>query len=212
MSERSTGTAARAWLLALAVRALAATWRVRLSGRELLDRALAEGPVILACWHGEQLALIAAHRGSGFDLMVSLSRDGDLLAKVLPHLGMSSVRGSSSRGGSEALEESLRRLGEGRTPAFAVDGPRGPALEPKAGAAVLAARSGRPLILLSARAGWVLRLRSWDRFEIPLPFSRVELRYGRLEPPPLDREAVERARLAIREGLLALSGRAPTPP
>lgn len=199
-------------LLALLFRALAASWRVRARGAELLAEALREGPVVLACWHGEQLALIGAHRDRGFVPMVSLSQDGELLARALPRLGYGVVRGSSSRRGAEALEESLALLRAGRTLALAVDGPRGPAGEPKAGAAVLAARSGRPLLLMAASARPALALRSWDRFRVPLPFAAVELRYERLEAPTEDPAAIEACRQELRGRLRALSDPASTPP
>ncbi len=199
-------------LIALAFRALRATWRIRWRGREILESALAEGPVILACWHAEQLALFGAHLDRGFVPMVSLSRDGEILAGALPRLGYGVVRGSSSRGGREALDESLRLLAEGMTPALAVDGPRGPLGVPKAGAAVLSARSGRPIILMSARVWPALRLRSWDRFQIPLPLARVEVAYARVAPPSRDEQDIARTTQAIAAGLHALSDPGPTPP
>jgi lysophospholipid acyltransferase (LPLAT)-like uncharacterized protein len=117
--------------------------------------------------------------------MVSQSRDGELLARALARLGFGLVRGSSSRGGLSALRASLRALeGEQRPVAIAVDGPRGPRHQVAPGAVGLALGRGRPLVYARALSWPRLQLRTWDRFELPLPFARVELRYGRWTPPP----------------------------
>ena len=211
----TSGRWAARWLgraLGLGFRLLAATWRVRRVDADLFERTLREGPAILACWHAEQLGLLGTHLGRGFQVMVSLSRDGELLAGALPVLGLGAVRGSSSRGGREALEACAARLTEGRSVALAVDGPRGPQHEPKAGAAVLAARVGRPILLLSAEVRPAARLRSWDRLEIPWPLARVRIRYARLEAPEDEPAEIAAKTAQIREGLRALSGRVSTPP
>lgn len=120
--------------------------------------------------------------------MVSMSRDGEILAEWLASLGYATVlRGSSSRGGAEALAGALEQL-RSRTLLITPDGPRGPARAAKPGALVAALRSGVPLVV----AGWscrrVIRFGSWDRMEAPAPFARVEVRYRRLELPGLSAE------------------------
>ena len=85
-------------------RLLAATWRVRFQGRGLLLEIMDRGPSVLAFWHGEQLAMIAAHQRLGILSMISRSRDGELVGRVVAGLGFGVVRGSSSRGGGEALQ------------------------------------------------------------------------------------------------------------
>lgn len=210
MNVRSVGGRWLPPLLSLLFRALSATWRLRYEGRALLEAALREGPLVLAFWHGEQLALLAAHRGLGLSPLVSWSADGELLARALPGLGYGVIRGSSSRGGAEAMGEALALLARGGSPALAVDGPRGPRHQPKPGAARLAAASGRPLLFVVAEVSAALRLRSWDRFEIPLPFATVRIRYGRMETPANDRAAIEQATSALRDALL--SARGSTPP
>lgn len=195
----------RAWLvapLALLYRAWSATWRYRFQGRALLDEATAGGAV-LALWHGEQLALAVVHRDVGGVPLVSQSRDGELLAGVLRRLGFPLVRGSSSRGGPAAFQAELDLLRDGRSPILTVDGPRGPRHCPRPGAVVLAQRTGRPLVYAVARARPVLRLGSWDRFEIPWPFARIDVRYGRMHVAP--DEPVDEAVTRLREGLLALA-------
>lgn len=163
-------------LLALVVRLLAWTWRVQ---REPWPLA---GPCVVAFWHGEQLPLVALHRAQGLTGMVSLSRDGERLSRVLRALGYPVLRGSSSRGGAQVLVAALRLLRGGGRPAIAVDGPRGPAGQVQPGAEALAARAGLPVVWGKVDASPAWRARSWDRFCLPLPFARVRLRYGVWRP------------------------------
>ena len=194
-------------LLAGAVRLLAATWRIERIGAELLDDAV-DGGAVLAFWHGEQLPMVAAHARRGFLGMASLSRDGELLARVIARLGYGLIRGSTSRGGRAALSESVAALREGRSPALAVDGPRGPHHRPHPGALIIAARTGRPIVYGVVSASPALRLSSWDRFIIPLPLARVRIAYGSLPAPPTDDpQAIEAARLALESEMVALSER-----
>ncbi|MBN1336373.1 MAG: DUF374 domain-containing protein [Deltaproteobacteria bacterium] len=171
-------------VMACAVRMIAATWRVRRTGGRLLEDSLARGPVVFALFHEDLLVLGALHRGLGILPVVSLSSDGELLARVLKRIGYATVRGSSSRGAVRAARAALRALDrqEG-SPAVAVDGPRGPRHRVQQGVVAMAARSGRPIVYAVARAAPRVRCTSWDRFRIPLPFARVEIRYGRVEPP-----------------------------
>lgn len=184
-------------------RGLSATWRIRYRDRALFDDALAEGPVVFAFWHGDQLLVIGPHAHRGFVGMVSHSPDGELLAQVLDKLGYRVARGSSSRGGARAARESLRHIQQGASPALAVDGPRGPRHRVQPGAVTLAALSRRPILYVVARAAPAMRLRSWDRMVIPAPFATVTIQYGRMEPP--HRKQIEAARAALGEQMRAAS-------
>ncbi len=183
-------------------RLLAATWRVRFQGRGLLLEIMDRGPSVLAFWHGEQLAMIAAHQRLGILSMISRSRDGELVGRVVAGLGFGVVRGSSSRGGGEALQGCAAAMrARGAAVGLAVDGPRGPRWEPKAGAAVLAARLQCPIVFGVTRVRPALRLGSWDRFEIPAPFARIDVRYGVLEPPANAAEDIVEAQRRLGEGM-----------
>lgn len=163
--------AVSAWIVALLVRLLARTWRVERPPFPV------DGPCVLAFWHGEQLPMIALHRGLGIVGLASLSADGERLARVLRALGYGVVRGSTSRGGVAALRAAAAVLAAGGRPALAVDGPRGPAGTVQPGAEALARRAGVPVVWGTVEArGW--RARSWDRFLVPWPFVRVRVRYG----------------------------------
>lgn len=180
-------------MLAFAVRLLAATWRVRRIGRERVDAVLRDGPAVMAFLHGDQLPLIALHRDLPVAGMTSLSADGTLLADVLTRLGYATVRGSSSRGGARAAVAALQALRDGACPGIAIDGPRGPVGEAKGGASFLAKRADVPIAWFRVEARPALRLGSWDRFQIPWPFARVEVTSGVLEGDDRTDGAVEAA-------------------
>lgn len=133
---------------------------------------------ILAFWHGVMLLPWYQHRKKNMAALVSQSKDGELLSRVLGKWGFSLIRGSSSKGGSEALQSILKALSSGKSIAITPDGPRGPAHQFKPGAAVAAQRAQVPLVLLSVFYENKRRLRSWDSFEVPMPFSRVRLVYS----------------------------------
>ena len=158
-------------VVVLAYRALAWTWRYQFQGREIIEDAVKDGSVF-AFWHGEQLPMVYAHAHTGLLGMASLSRDGELLARIISRLGYRVVRGSTSRGGSGAIRSCIREMREGFSPALAVDGPRGPWREPHVGAVALAV-SGRCPIVYGVSSAWpAMSMSSWDRFVIPAPFAR----------------------------------------
>jgi lysophospholipid acyltransferase (LPLAT)-like uncharacterized protein len=157
------------WIASAAIRLLARTWRVTLEGR------VPTGPCIIAFWHGEMLPVWYAFRFLRPVALVSASRDGGLLATLLADWGYRVVRGSSSKGGSEALGDLVREAAHSVV-LITPDGPRGPAHVAKPGAVVAAHRAGVPLVLVRMRATRVKRFeRSWDRFCLPLPFAAITL-------------------------------------
>ena len=139
------------------------------------------GRVLLCCFHQQFFAAIRhfknyqpLHPG----LMISRSRDGDIIAGVARRSGWHPVRGSSSRGGTEALRAMIDHLRKFRLGAHIVDGPRGPARIVKPGAIRLAAGAGAVIVpfYVATNRGWYFN--SWDRFFVPKPGARVILRYG----------------------------------
>lgn len=173
------GLLARVWL---------ATLRLRLELHPDLEAA-ADVPWVLSFFHGTQWPLLAWRRRRKTVVLVSLSKDGDLQARALGLLGMTVVRGSSSRGGVRGLAVLVRRLREGTTDAaFAVDGPRGPYGTIKPGALMAAKRAGGVLVPMgSAAIRAKIFDRAWDRFVLAWPFSTVSVVLG----PPLEAEASE---------------------
>jgi lysophospholipid acyltransferase (LPLAT)-like uncharacterized protein len=117
-------------------------------------------------------------------VLTSASKDGMWLGLVARHLGMGSVRGSSSRRGATAMRELLDRVAAGHDIAITPDGPRGPRYTLGSGLVYLAQKADIPVIPCHARFGRALRLETWDRFVIPLPFSRLDVTLGQPERVP----------------------------
>jgi lysophospholipid acyltransferase (LPLAT)-like uncharacterized protein len=168
-------------LIAFGVRLLTATVRCKVEGRGAVDALVAGGErLIYSFWHGRQAVMLKMHEGDSVVIMVSLSADGTLQKKVVEHYGYTTVRGSSSRRGVAALLELKRLLLEDNRNigGLAVDGPRGPREEAKDGAATLAAKTGAYLIPISAAMKHRWMLESWDRLQIPWPFTSAWMVYG----------------------------------
>ncbi len=164
------------WLLGLVLLLWRATFRIRfVDGRRA---AAGKPPYLHAIWHAEQLTCIMANDDRTMVSMASRSKDGDFITGILDVLGVKAARGSSSRGGAGALLEIDRWIKGGHTCALTVDGPRGPRHSVKPGILRLAQRLGKPVVPGVAIPSRVWRARSWDRFEVPLPFSKVTVIFG----------------------------------
>ncbi|MDT8435284.1 MAG: DUF374 domain-containing protein [Gemmatimonadota bacterium] len=206
-------------VLAAGLRALGRSWRyfdVAEDGRVSPAR-FHTGGALHVFWHRDALALLLRHREEGVGVMVSRSADGDVAAAVAARLGYRPFRGSSSRDGQAAMRGMIEAGAKGIPLGLAVDGPRGPARICKGGAVRIAAASGIPVVPLAAAARRAVTLRSWDRFQVPLPGARVYVAQGRPLPVPagpdldfeawqsriaaaLDAGAVRARRAAEREG------------
>jgi hypothetical protein len=146
-------------------------------------------PFIFVFWHAQLLPLVHYHRNEGVVVLVSEHADGEYITQVIHRHGFETARGSSTRGGVRGLKGVLRAAREGRDVAFTPDGPRGPRQEFKLGAVVAARLTGLPLVPLALGASRAWYLRSWDRFVIPKPFSKIRIRYG--PPRWVPRDATE---------------------
>ena len=136
-----------------------------------------EGPTVFAFWHRSLLLAAYRFRGKGIAILISRSFDGELIARTVERLGFVAVRGSSTRGGSVGLRGMERAFSvEGRICAFTADGPKGPAEVAKPGAVQLAELCGAEWVgAFELRAERAWRLRSWDGFVVPKPFTRVRV-------------------------------------
>jgi lysophospholipid acyltransferase (LPLAT)-like uncharacterized protein len=156
---------------------VSATLRTRVEGEDRLRELVASGRrVILVSWHGRLLTGFVRFSRYRPAIMISHSRDGARIAWIAKRFGFRPVRGSSSRGGVRALLALTRELAAGGVAIHIVDGPRGPAGEIKPGLIPLAARSGALIVPVYATARWRVEARSWDRMQVPLPWSRVDCR------------------------------------
>ncbi|MBN1278577.1 MAG: DUF374 domain-containing protein [Chlorobiaceae bacterium] len=179
-------------LLPLALEMLYRTLRLKIVfGAE--QGRIADGPVLFAFWHGKMVTgwLLARKLFAGrmTRAVVSLSGDGAILSDTLGSLGFSLIRGSSSNAGSRVREEIADTLKKQEVIAITPDGPRGPLHRFKYGSIRLASRHRTPLLFADIRYESAWRLKSWDRFEIPKPFSRVEVSLHRIEVPEFTSEA-----------------------
>lgn len=187
---------------AIALRVLGGTLRVSRQEAAVAPLWGARAPMIYAVWHGRVLLLpyLYGHRGS--QVLASRSRDGELVARWIRRFGLEPVRGSSTRGGAEALRLLVRALRAGREVVVVADGPKGPREVLKPGVIALARLSGAPIVPVSVGAAREWRLGSWDEFRIPKPFARCVVRFG--EPIHVSRTGEEAARKDVEAALRGL--------
>jgi|GEM_PF-236750 len=169
-------------------------------------QAAFRGPVIYLTWHEYLMVPYYLRGGTNAAILTSRHRDADWLSESARHMGFLTVRGSTSRGGSAAMLELLRRIGKvnlGMTP----DGPRGPRRRMERGPIYLSSKLGVPLIPLAVGCDRPWRLPTWDRFAVPRPFSRIRLIFGpRVQiPPQVDRASVEHFRVQVERLLNSLT-------
>jgi lysophospholipid acyltransferase (LPLAT)-like uncharacterized protein len=134
---------------------------------------------IYAFWHQRQVYFTYTHRGVGSAVLVSRSKDGEVIAETMRLSRIGAVRGSSSRGGTAAVLQLFETLKSGLDIGITPDGPRGPAREVKDGVVFLAQKLGAPIVPIANSLTHRLELkRAWDQFQFPLPFGRAYVVYG----------------------------------
>ena len=165
------------WLAALFLRLWLATLRIHANVPRVDDR---EGPYVLLLWHDRLfVSSLIANRflSRPVTALISTSKDGGWLVAFFRLMGIKAVRGSSSKRGAAALVSLTRAVRGGDHAGVTPDGPKGPRREFKAGAVALAKLTGRPFLVMGMdfRSAWTLR--SWDKFALPKPFSRVDVTF-----------------------------------
>ena len=170
------------------------------------DMRAAGQPFIVAFWHGRMLMMAPMWpRGMAFHMLISQHRDGELIAEVMHRLGIGTVRGSTSRGGTGALRAMLRALSAGECVGITPDGPAGPRQRASDGIVTVARLSGAPIVPCAYSTRRRKVLGSWDRFVIAFPFGRGVHVWG--EPIHVARDAdaatLEAARMAVEDSLNA---------
>jgi lysophospholipid acyltransferase (LPLAT)-like uncharacterized protein len=206
---------ALAWIIFALIRTVSATLRYKWNDRSGYITVPVPGPAIYCVWHNRLALCMPAYfsyvkkhnRTPGMAAMVSASKDGGFLTGILECFKVQPVRGSSSRRGPQALLELTTWAGRGYDLAITPDGPRGPLYVVQEGVMSLAQLTGFPIVPVSYHANWKIRVKSWDRFQIPLPFSRCEMIYEK--PIFVPREATdaerEQLRLQLETALRAIS-------
>jgi len=184
-------------------------WRV--DGREHLDAIAASGrPPVMAFWHGRILPATYYFRRRGIVVITSENFDGEWIARIIERFGYGTARGSSSRGARRALLQLKHDIEAGRAAGFTLDGPRGPAKQAQAGAIWLAGATGSPVLPFHIEADRQWTLRSWDRTQIPKPFSAMALAIGAPidVPANADDRVIEIKRIELEQSLAQLETRA----
>ncbi len=166
------------------IRAYSWTFRLRIENdKPWLDYLKNGGRVLLCCWHQQFFSVIRHFKTYAIyhpSLMISQSKDGNIISGIAEKSGWHAVRGSSSRDGGRALREMISHLKHSGLAAHVVDGPRGPAGVIKAGVISLARATEAVVVPVYATSDRAWYFKSWDRFMLPKPFARVTLRFGEM--------------------------------
>jgi lysophospholipid acyltransferase (LPLAT)-like uncharacterized protein len=187
------------------LRVLGSTWKWQVSGTEHVDAIAARGlHPIHSFWHGRIFPATIYFQRRGIVVITSENYDGEWIARIIQKFGYGTARGSTSRGGPKALLQLVRDV-KSKGVAFTLDGPRGPAEVAQPGAVWLAKATGNPLLPFHAEAASSWTLRSWDRTQIPKPFTTVAMaiREPIYVPRDADDRTLDEARSALEVSLSA---------
>ncbi|HYR83959.1 MAG TPA: lysophospholipid acyltransferase family protein [Terriglobia bacterium] len=168
----------KAWLIGwigfVVISVIGRTMRWQSVGDSHLDEIYKSGNrAIFTFWHGRIFPATYYWRNRGIVVMTSMNRDGEAIAQCIQRFGYGAARGSSSRGGFKALAQMARDIRRGRDAAFTIDGPRGPRYIAKQGPVLLAMKTGAAIFCFHISMRRKIQLKSWDEFQIPLPFTRA---------------------------------------
>ncbi len=155
------------------------TVKVEVEGAENYEAVEKAGKLPIICfWHNRIFLGTYFHRNRRIVVITSQSFDGEYIARFIQRFGYGAIRGSSTRGGVGALVEMIRLMKKGLATSFAIDGPKGPRYVAKSGACLLAKKTGNPILpfLVEVEKFWTLG--SWDKLQIPKPFSRARFFYA----------------------------------
>jgi lysophospholipid acyltransferase (LPLAT)-like uncharacterized protein len=195
-------------ILRIALRLLRWTLRIDTVGDEALRARWARGErAIVSFWHNRLLMLPLIADGRPICVMVSHHRDGEIATNLLASWGVTTVRGSASRGAVAGFLRLVDAYRHGHNVAVLPDGPRGPRYVAKPGVVRLAKAVGSPIYPISYAANRVARLRSWDGLIIPLPFARVRIQIGEAldVPAHASAEQLDLCRSELEQRLIALT-------
>jgi lysophospholipid acyltransferase (LPLAT)-like uncharacterized protein len=183
------------WVGHWVIQIVGCTMRWESEGDEHLEEIYKSGNrAIFTFWHGRIFPATYYWRHRGIVVMTSMSRDGEPIAQCIQRFGYGAARGSSSAGWVKALAEMSRAIHHGRDAAFTVDGPRGPRYEAQQGPIILARKTGAAIFCFHISMKYRIQLKTWDEFQIPLPFTKaIVLKAAPIWVPPDASEAHLRA-------------------
>ena len=195
------------WAVWAVCKSVMATLRYEYQDRSGLFDGARAGPLIFCTWHNRLAVSMGCYYfyifprnpTKGLAAMVSASRDGGFLTAILERFGVQPVRGSSSRRGPQAMLELVTWAEQGYDVAITPDGPIGPRYVVQPGVTSLSQLTGLPIVPVAINFSRKISLRSWDRFQIPLPFARCEFVFGK--PIRIPRDATDTERECLRSQL-----------
>jgi hypothetical protein len=201
--------------IALFVKLMCISYRLVECGneKEAKEAIDAHNGCIFSLWHQRMFCFFHYLGVQKVIVMISMSKDGELANSVASHLGVGSVRGSRTKGGRSALYVLIKKLKQGKNKAaMLVDGPTGPPREVKMGTVKIARETGRPIIPVTYGDRNKIVAPSWDRYFIPMPFSKVVILYGDpiFVPKKASKEACEQIRLDLELKLNEMTDRCDT--
>jgi hypothetical protein len=167
------------FLAAILIRILGITWKIKFKGLSLIKKYSSQ--VLYVFWHENMLPPLFTHRGRKVGVIVSPSRDGELINRVLKLFGFKVFRGDTKSKGSEALIQLIKYGKEGHEIAITPDGPKGPRRKAKTGALIVAKRTDIPVLAVRVTADRAFRFSSWDKFMLPYPFSKITIELNEFE-------------------------------
>jgi len=192
----------------LVIRILYSTYRIKVINGSIEKKIIESGKLpIYISWHQRFFpGIMFLSKRKPIAIIVSLSKDGDLISGIIDLLGWHPVRGSSSRGGVKALREVNEITRAGYSLGHIIDGPKGPAGEVKQGLFLIAKTSGMPIlpIIISAEKKWIFG--SWDKFIVPKPFSKIIIKFDKeiSVPKNAGKHVLESNRIELQEKLFKL--------
>lgn len=189
---------------------LGRTYRWRVDGYHHYESIVASGrQPIFAFWHGRILPATLFWRDRGIVVMTSENFDGEWIARIIQRFGYATARGSSSRGGVRALVQLKRDMDAGKSTAFTIDGPRGPARIAQPGAVWLSGATGNPMLPFHVEASRAFTARSWDATQVPAPFATIGVAIGApIAVDGITPSTIEARRAALERELASLEAQA----
>jgi lysophospholipid acyltransferase (LPLAT)-like uncharacterized protein len=187
-----------------AIKLIGKTARFEVTGWENHEKAAANGGLpIYVFWHDRIFLTTYWWRDRRIVVMTSRSKDGEYIARCIQRFGYGAARGSSTRGAVRAVVEMARLMRAGCTTAFTIDGPKGPRYIAKPGAVLLAKKSGHPILPVTMALDRYWTMPSWDKFQIPMPFTkaRVYVAPPIYVPPDADDNLLEAKRNELQQAL-----------
>lgn len=202
-----------AFLAASYIRLVFVTCKWATLGKEIPESYIqAKKPFIVCFWHGRlgMLACAWTWKDRPFRMLLSAHRDGQLIGRTVAHFGITSIAGSTQRGGTQAFRGLLKTLRDGETIGITPDGPRGPCQVASLGVITLAKLAKVDMIPITFSTSRRYRLNTWDRFHLPLPFGRGAFLWGNPISPPTsgDSPEMERTRLLLETNMTNLQNKA----